>query len=50
MRTQGGSKVSSFVSGVNQGDEVGRRAKTCFCYPRGVGASPLSFRRRGGVI
>ena len=40
----------SFASGVNQGNERGSESKISLCKPRGLGASPQSFRESGGVI
>ena len=39
-----------FVSGVNQGNEEGRRVQDFLVLPQGSGASPQSFCERGGVI
>ena len=49
MRTLGESKVLSFVSGINQGNEGGE-SKIFLYYRRSLGASPQSFREGGGVI
>ena len=59
MRTLAESKVLSFslvlrenermgsegIKGVREGSE----SKISLCYPRGLGASPQSFHKRGGV-
>ena len=43
-------KFYLFVSGVNQGMREGDESKISLRYSRGLGDSPQSFHKRGGVI